>query len=84
MSENRRVRPMTEHEKEIEKKPDCLWDPLRVHWCNHYEYPPSTKVCEICIARSLAEALEDKVGSEAMRYFIEYRKFIGENYVEKE
>lgn len=83
MEQRKRLRPRTEREKERDQKPDCLWDPLNIHWCNHYEFPPPKEVCKICITRSFADATEDRIGSEAMRYFLEYRRFVDEYYVEK-
>ena len=83
MEQRKNLRPRTTREKEMEKKPDCLWDPLGIHWCNHFEFPPKREACKICIVRSFSDAIEDRIGSEAMRYFIEYQRFVDENYVEK-
>ena len=67
------IRQKTEREKEIESKPICLFDPLKEAWCNHYDFPPLTKHCESCLIRNIVDALEDRVGSETMRWFIAFK-----------
>lgn len=78
------IRPMTSQEKDLALKPLCLWDPLGIYWCNHYVFPPTVETCESCIACNIAEALENDSGSEAMRYFLEFKRLVKEQYVKKE
>ena len=68
------IRTRTEREKELEDKPKCLYDPLRLAWCNHYVFPPSKKICERCLMCFIRDGLTDKEPSEVMRWFIAYRR----------
>lgn len=68
------MRAQTEREKEMEKKPRCLYDPLNMSWCNHHVFPPSETNCEECLIAFIRDGLTDEEPSEVMRWFIAYRK----------
>lgn len=75
MSGSKVVRQKTAIEKEFENMPDCLFDPLKLAYCDHPLYPPPKERCESCIIENVVSSLEDKVASETMRWFIAYRNF---------
>lgn len=68
------MRAQTEREKELENKPMCLYDPLKLRWCNNHVFPPKNETCERCLLCSIRDGLTDKEPSETMRWFIAYRR----------
>jgi len=78
-----KLRNQTAQEKAKENAPRCPYDPLQTTFCNHYEFPPKQKKCQNCLIVSIADGLEYKTPSEAMRWFIAYKKFMKTEDAEK-
>ena len=67
------ARIKTEQEKEYEKLPFCLYDPLQSR-CETPDFPPIPDHCNRCITNTISNCLADTQTSEAMRWFIAYKK----------
>ena len=76
------MKQKTELEKEYEKLPFCLYDPLSSR-CEAAEFPPTREHCNRCISIGLADDLADDRTSEVMRWFIAYMKFNSCNQSDK-
>jgi len=82
MADNKR-REQTQIEKDYEKLPECLYDPLKVWTCHHHMFPPSPEKCFSCLKRSFSDAVSCDDGAEAMKaYLATIQYFEGKNHAE--
>lgn len=71
-----KIRNQTKLEKEKKRLPRCLYDPLEINGCGNFEFPPKKEECRRCLTIGISDGLRYEEPSDAMRWFIAYRKFM--------